>query len=241
MSVPLWAAELAAAFWNQAGETEPFPRTLRRPIARALPLTIAWLPKLSIRAALSWLEKCGIVCEIPGADRPLRACLIARRGHGVALIDGSDGEAEKSFSLAHELAHFLREYWSLRRQVLKRLGSAALEVLDGQRCPTSQEQVHALLRNVSLEFHLHLMERDDEGEATTRAVEEAEEDADRLAYELLAPAEHVLRRRPRSRRVLGEELQKLYGLPELQATRYARILLPSAYSDPLLLRFKSRA
>ena len=34
MSTPLWVTELAAAFWEQAGGTEPFPRTLRAPLLR---------------------------------------------------------------------------------------------------------------------------------------------------------------------------------------------------------------
>ena len=103
MSVPLWASELARSFWTKAREPEPFPRNLRRSIARAIPLSVVLLPKLSVRAALDWLQNCGPVCELPGEDRPLRACLVARSGHGVALIDGSDNDAEQRFSIAHEL------------------------------------------------------------------------------------------------------------------------------------------
>jgi hypothetical protein len=33
MNIPLWVSELAAAFWEQAGGEEPFPRDLRRGIA----------------------------------------------------------------------------------------------------------------------------------------------------------------------------------------------------------------
>src|SRR5439155_23441742 len=142
MSVPLWAAELARVFWEKARETEPFPRRLRRPIARAVRLSVVLLPRLSLRAAFDWLQNCGLVCELPGADRPLRACLVARGGHGVALVDGSDGDAEQRFSIAHELAHFLRDYWNLRRRILKRLGAEALQVLDGDREATAQERFH---------------------------------------------------------------------------------------------------
>ena len=170
MSVPLWADELARIFWIKAKEPEPFPRNLRRPIARAVPLSVVLLPKLSLRAALVWLQNCGLVCQLPGEDRPLRACLAARNGHGVALIDGSDEDAEQRFSIAHELAHFLRDYWNLRRQILKRLGGSSLQVLDGERPPTSQERLHALLRNVPLGFQLHLMERDCDGNPLTLSI-----------------------------------------------------------------------
>jgi hypothetical protein len=191
MRIQVWIAEMAANFWASAGEEEPFPRNLRRPIARAVSLTVVSLPKLTIGSMIRWLRDCGIICDIESPDRPLRACLVARNGHGFAFIDGSDGEAEQRFSLAHELAHFLRHYLHVRRQVSRRLGPAALEVLDGERPATLEERLHALVRNSRIGFHIHLMDRDREGFFTTDAVGEAEDDADRLAFELLAPAEHV--------------------------------------------------
>jgi len=239
VSVPLWAAELARAFWEKAREPEPFPRNLRRSIARAVPLSVVLLPKLSVRAALDWLQNCGLLCELPGEDRPLRACLVARSGHGVALIDGSDGDSEQRFSIAHELAHFLRDYWSLRRRILKRLGADTLQVLDGERSPTAQERLHALLRNVPLGFHLHLMERDSEGNPLTSSIAQAESDADRLAYELLAPAEHVLGDVPGNKQALIQKLRDCYGLPGMQALHYAGVLMPPVKTDPLLLRLRS--
>ncbi len=123
MTVPLWSSELARLFWERAKTVEPFPRNLRRSIARAVPLSIILLPKLSINAALQWLQKAGRVCDLPGVDRRLRGCLAPYRGHGFAFVDGTDAEAEQNFSVAHELAHFLRDYWSLRRQIRKRLGA----------------------------------------------------------------------------------------------------------------------
>src|SRR5438132_2098487 len=197
------------------------------------------LTKLSVQAALDWLKNCGLVCELPGEDRPLRACLVARSGHGVALIDGSDGDAEQRFSIGHELAHFLRDYWSLRRHILKRLGAEALQVLDGERPPTTQERFHALLRDLPLGFHLHLMERDNDGKPLTSSIAKAESDADRLAYELLAPAEHVLADAPGSKQALVRRLREFYGLPGMQASLYGGVLMPPLKTHPLLLRLRS--
>ena len=42
-----------------------------------------------------------------------------------------------------------------------------------------------------------------------------------------------------SSRVLTERLRTFYGLPGLQASRYARILVPSVRTDPLIARLKS--
>jgi hypothetical protein len=239
VSVPIWVAELAGAFWNAAGELEPFPRNLRRFIARAVPLTVVSLPKLSIFTVLNWLGDWGIVCELGKRDRLLRACLVARYGYGIAFVDGTDAEEEQRFSLAHELAHFLRDYWQPRRQVCQRLGPAALEVLDGERLPTPEERLHALLRHTRLGFHWHLLERDGEGKPATAGIADAEESADRLAYELLAPAELVLPPGWASgvssqRQLLEESLQQHYGLPRRQAVGYAGVLLPSRFRDSLL-------
>jgi hypothetical protein len=240
MNVPVWVAELAQAFWQKAQGTELFPRNLRRAIARAVGLSIVLLPSLSVRAALAWLQKCGLVCELPGHDRPLRACLVARNGYGVALIDGSDDDDEQRFSTAHELGHFLRDYWSLRQRVLNHLGSDALPVMDGERPATPQQRLHALLRKVPLGFDLHLMERDGDGNPVDARTAQAEDDADRLAYELLAPAEHVLGKPgPNSKRELERRLREFYRLPSLQASRYAALLLPQAKSDPLLVRLRT--
>jgi hypothetical protein len=242
VSVPLWASELAQAFWAKARETEPFPRNLRRPIAQALPLAVVLLAELSVRGALQWLQNSGIVCAISGEDRPLRGCLFARHGHGIVLVDGSDGDAQLRFSIAHELAHFLRDYWGLRRRICNRLGAAALEVLEGERSPTSQERLHALLQDVPLGFHLHLMERNSDGKPATSSIAESEKDADRLAFELLAPAEHVLAAgEPVSGHALVHKLRHVYGLPGIQASQYASVLLPPVRTDPLLLRLKSMA
>lgn len=238
MSVPLWASELASTFWEDVGEPEPFPRSLRRSIAFALPLSVVLLPKLCVSSVLDWLQDCGIVCQLDGGDRPLRACLVARYGHGIAFLDGSDCENEQRFSLAHELAHFLRDYWQPRRIAGQRLGPSVLQVLDGLRPPDSIERVSALLRRMSIGFHTHLMDRED-GFANGD-IEERESGADRLAFELLAPADHVLANghdfnsgQDRSR--LIDLLRNYYQLPGRQATIYATILVRSERPvDPLL-------
>jgi hypothetical protein len=242
VSVPLWASELARVFWTRARQSESFPRTLRRPISRAVRLSVMLLPELNVQAAMEWLKKCGIVCELQGQDRPLGACLVARWGHGIAILDGDQGDDELRISLAHELAHFLKDYWILRQQICKRLGPAAVEVLDGVRSPTTDERLHALLRSVQLGFHVHLMERNRDGTVTSPSTSEAEENADRLAYELLAPADHVFADgSPTNNRALIEKLRVYYGLPGLQAARYARILLPPVHTDSLILRLKTLA
>src|SRR5947208_702339 len=157
MSVPFWIVELAGTFWEMAGMREPFPRSLRGPIARTLPMILIGLPRLRLDAARAWLiDNCvGSLCRT--ADRRLRACLVAWRGWGYVFLDEADAEDEQRFSLAHELAHFLKHYWQPRREAVRRLGQQILEVYDGRRSPTAAEQLDGLLSESSLGFHVHLM------------------------------------------------------------------------------------
>ena len=239
MNVALWVSDLATGFWADAGTQEPFPRQLIGPIRRAVPLDVVSLPRLCVRGVLTWLGQRKIALTLAEPNRALRGCLVAGKGHGLAFLDSEDSPNEQRFSLAHELAHFLHDYLQPRRRAESRLGPQVLAVFDGERPARPEERLHALLGWVKVGFHTHLMARDADGspDGPTAA---SERDADRLAYELLAPASVVLARcRPNRRDTLVSLLREEFGLPERQANRYADLLLPSAPPpDPLLLRLR---
>jgi hypothetical protein len=242
MKVPLWVAELAAAFWEAAGAVEPFPRHLRRPIARGWPLTVISLPQLGLDKVRDWLQANQVACPCLTDDRALRACLAAHVGWGFVFLDGTDPEQEQRFSLAHELAHFLRHYWQPRRHAARRLGPQVLEVFDGLRPPTTPERLHAALAGVPLGFHWHLMERN----APEDAIALAEQDADRLAYELLAPADLVCGHATLAEAFANPDqlatlLQNFFGLPRAQAAAYSQILVPAPVMDTLLRRLGKKS
>jgi hypothetical protein len=240
VTAPLWVIDDAAAFWEEAGAPEPFPRTLRGPILRSgLDLTVKELANLTVRAVQRHLA--GLVGGWPpvAADRPLRACLFAGAGAGYIFLDAGDPAEEQVFSLAHELAHFLRDYWLPRRRAVAALGQAVLEVLDARRAPRPEERLHALLRGVPVGCHVHLMARGP-GELPP-PIAAAERDADRLAWELLAPGPDVLAQLPpragaaRAAVVLTEQ----FGLPPAVAAAYAETLFPPCPApDPLTARLK---
>jgi hypothetical protein len=185
----VWIRELAGEFWNAAGVDSVDPNALRRAVAIALPLTVVSLPRLRVAAIDEWLRRHAIPCRLHVPDRPLRACLVAQDSHGAVFLDGTDPEDEQRFSLAHEVAHFLHDYWEPRRQAVEQYGTGVLEVFDGQRAARPDERIHALLALVPVGYTFHLMERSGVDAA---AISESERDADALAYELLAPADAVL-------------------------------------------------
>jgi hypothetical protein len=244
MNVPMWVVELVRTFWAEVGSVESFPRTLRRAIARALPASIVLLPRLRLDSVRAWLRENGIACPCQEGDRPLRACLVACRGHGLIFLDGTDADEEQRFSLAHELAHFLRHYWQPRLVACARLGDQVAEVFDGERVPTIEERLGSLLKNAPLGFHVHLMQRDPRWEVRDRTIARAEEEADQVAYELLAPAAEVLAQTGSVRGDAGrakviEVLETGFGLPRHQAADYSHRLVPKDREDLLLRRLRS--
>ncbi len=234
MSVPLWVVEMAERFWAAAGDPPPFPRDLRQAMMLALPLACVELPGLCVSAVDDYLARRGLPWCTGAADRPLRACLVARGGYGYVFLEATDPPEEQRFSLAHEIAHYLLDHQEPRARAAARLGAAALEVLDGRRPPTRAERVHAVLARVALDLRVHLLDRTPQGYPTSDRAVAAERRADRLAFELLAPHDAVLA-------ALGDAaadpvgvLTARFGLPPAEAAVYAEYLRPTLPRHPVL-------
>ena len=235
MNIPVWVAELANRFWSAAGTPEPFPRMLERPLTVAVPLTLIAMARPTVRSIQTWLANNGVVHKLNVPDRMLRACLVAYEGQGLAFIDSTDPENERRFSIAHELAHFLRDYLAPRDAAKRKLGPKAVQILDGKRKPAAAERIRALFSHTRIGVHVHLMDRG----SFQPAIEDAEESADRLAYELLAPAADVAAMlKLRTQRGAVELLRTTFRLPTAQAEHYASLLLPAPRMDPLLARLR---
>jgi Zn-dependent peptidase ImmA (M78 family) len=239
MSVPLWVREAADSFWAAAGELEPFPRTLRRSVAQALPISVVYLSYLSIRAVERWLRQHAAYGFEEMPDRPLRACLFCRFGQGIIFVDGTDDEYEQRVSLAHEVSHFLRDYHRPRHRATELVGTDVLPVLDGSRSARTEERLAGLLSHVDVRSYVHLMDRLDD-RARSR-IEAAEASADRLAFELLAPWESLsneiaIRDLANQPQGILRLLQTKYGLPEGAAGRYLQLMKPITPVESSLLR-----
>ncbi|HKP52998.1 MAG TPA: ImmA/IrrE family metallo-endopeptidase [Chloroflexia bacterium] len=237
-------ARQAEEFWELAGGPEPFPRRLVGPASLALPVTVHELHGLTLMSMHDWLQARGVrLPTTPGGfNQRLRGCLVASRGRALILIDGSDHDDERRFTLAHELAHLLIDYREPRREAVAALGESILPVLNGERPPTHAERLHAILDYVPLGLHVDMMERTSEGSYTSQATLDAEERANLLALELLAPAADAWAAisaladtgqlyfplRKQSATLLCER----YGLPATYAHAYAGWLLKHGGREP---------
>jgi uncharacterized protein DUF955 len=236
-------SRLADEFWQLAGMPGTFPRDLSAVASLALPVVTRNVSHLTLADVSQWLHARGIPHPLPTHNRRLRGCLLACFGQAFILVDGSDPERERRFTVAHELAHFLVYYREPRLRAITRLGEEIAEVLDGIRPPTHTERVHSILGGVPVGLHIDIFERTPSGTYTSPATLQAEERADRLALELLAPAENVWSSfqsiteehdagYDAAHKHLTQLLYESYQLPEEQAQTYATWLLRKAGRMP---------
>lgn len=229
---PVWVFELAERFWESAGPPPPFPRDLRSAVTYRTTLSIVNRPELSLSQVVQYLDRLHLPVPFRGLNRPLRAALYCWHGSGFLFLDSNDPPAERRFSIAHEVAHYLRDFDDLRRRAVRAIGPVALEILDG-RPPTLHERIAALLRKLSLGPHAHLMSRTGHRPAGDEE-REAEQRADQLAFELLAPAGLLADETDLS--VLVARLETEFGLPSVAAREYASQLLPNPQIGPKFAR-----
>lgn len=221
---------LAERFWRDARQIEPFPRSLETAVPWALPLAIVKLPLLGLDELRRWLAQrdIPISCHLP--HRALRGALLARAGRGLVFLDGSDPDEERRFSLAHEVAHFVKDYLRPREQALTAFGEGIRDVIDGLRPAAPEERLTAVFRGLELGVYAHWMERTSRGAIGHAQILEAEDSADRLALELLAPAQVVGARvadlaDPPNADAVTRLLSTEFGLPLAQARSYGAMLL----------------
>jgi hypothetical protein len=230
-----WLQKHSEDFWQTLGCELPYPRTLMPTISRSFPLSIVQLPQLSIAQVETWLLRQHIPFSFLCQDRSLWGCIVAARGYGLIFIDSLDEANEQRYTLAHEISHFLLDYLYPRRRALDLFGETIRPVLDGERPPTQTERVHAILSNTTLTIYLDFMPRSPQRTLDQGYILRAEDKADRLALEILAPFEHVLSSLathqsittfPERLSVLMHLLTSTYGLPSTVAQQYSSVLLP---------------
>lgn len=147
-------------FWRSAGEQEEFPRSLERSLAFALPVALVKLPNLRLKNVEHWLKARSVPFSFSCESRAMRGCLVAFKGQGIVFIDGTDPQDEQRVSVAHEIAHFLLDYWIPRCRAANKHGPQILEAFDGLRPFTVNERLHSMLEGISTGVHTELLDRE---------------------------------------------------------------------------------
>jgi hypothetical protein len=224
------SSEAVSLFWKNAGEPEDFPRNLERPLAIALPIALVKMPKLYLRDVETWLRLRGVLFSFQCESRAVRGCLVAS-GKGVIFIEGSDPNDELRFTIAHEIAHFLNDYWIPRQKAVSKLGNSITSVIDGLRSPTVNERLYSVLGGLNIGIFINFMDRSPASEAKTW---KAENQADKIALGLLAPSDAVLKKAELGATRFSERLESItktliidFGLPKPVALFYGIELLNS--------------
>lgn len=224
--LPGWLGAAADRFWGEEEAPPSFPRDLDLHILTSLPLAIVEIDNLTVASLDTWMQQHRLPEIMAVADRPLRGCLTAYAGVGVVFVDRSDDRQQRRLTLAHEAAHFVVDYLLPREDVARRRPEL-LDVLDAERPSTDAERFDALLADIPMGFHTHLLERDAQGGHLSSVNAEIEDRAERLALELLAPLGKILDDLQSSRpQDVRKVLRERFGLPAGVATRYANHVRP---------------
>jgi len=215
-------------FWDLAGEVEPFPRSLERTIAMALPIAVIKMPRLALGSIETWLRSRQIPYSFNCESRFVRGCLVSYGGKGFIFCDGADPYDEIHFTLAHEVGHFLADYWYPRQKAVSKFGVGILDVFDGIREPTITERVHSIFESTRIGIISNLMDRNDASDL----VWTVEDKADKIGFGLLAPPQDVLKgvnfsqsQFLKRQEFLSGRLVHSFGLPAFAAKAYSNILL----------------
>jgi hypothetical protein len=218
-----------------------YPRDLAAIVPLYLPLAFVSIDELSTTVVEEWLARRRIMHRHDRNGRRLLGALVARAGRGVVFIDSNDDAQEQRFTAAHEVAHFIEDHVLPRMKAIKAFGEDILPVLDGERPPTPEESVSAVLNRVPLGIQVHLMDRGPQGTICSWDVEEREQRADRLALEIIAPAKAALRELRRDGQTTEKEVDDAarilcacFGLPLSAAASYASLLLRKRQPRPKL-------
>jgi Zn-dependent peptidase ImmA (M78 family) len=229
-------AAVADTFWELLGCEPQYPCDLEKLLLWDQPvdfgLTFDALPNLDLAAVKRYALRRRMQYRVVQARRRQHGFLLADSDGACVLYEANDPVDEQRFTKAHEVAHFLIDYYLPRRRGLELLGESSRGALEGSRAPNQQERLHAAMAQVRLGVLENLTERTRDNRPSTRTLL-AEDRADRIALELLAPAELVLKRLERAPRMerdqqlqwLAALLQADFGLPKQEANEYAHELI----------------
>lgn len=225
-------SELASNFWKESGilPTYPLqPTLLEQAICLLFPINTVRLNKLTAHKVASWLAARNHTIEVKD-DCRLCGLLFVHHGQGIVFIDGTLPINEQCYTLAHEIGHYLIEFEHPQKQAKQFIGDSISEVFDGARKPTIEEHLTGIITQTSVSPYIHLLEREQSSAEERFQIWAAENRADELAFELIAPFDAIcgeLRAAGKSwsftriQEDLPDVLLRNFGLPRSVISQYA--------------------
>lgn len=236
---------IAKNFWCQVGRAKSGPPyDIAGAISLQMPLDIVSLSELTLGKIDQWLVNKGIKIPISVNDRYLHGFILVKKGTGFIFVNGTDNEDERLYTIAHEASHFILDYKIPRDMAIAKIGDGVENVLDGLRQPTLDEQINGIISGISVQPFTHLLEKDGDGSFTNIKVFDAENNADALAIELLAPHNEVIKATLCGRKKMPFDLFdqlcldlliSKYRVPETIAKQYSKRLAYFVTGGPSIM------
>ncbi|HYO69302.1 MAG TPA: ImmA/IrrE family metallo-endopeptidase [Archangium sp.] len=207
--------------------SSPSLSELLEKIRMVLPIGLVAMPGLTCGMAREWLDSKGRAHGgLPRTSRRLHGCMVAHAGKGVLFYDDQDDALQQRFTLVHEVAHFVLDHHLPRDHALRTLGEEIRPALNGTHARAPHQALFLTLQRIPSGVQVRFIERNASGDPCTGKAMESELRADRLTYELLAPAREALPLvRNLGQQEAERELASRFGLPMREARAYVRLLL----------------
>lgn len=183
--------KISSQFWKNSGLKLSCPRPIEEAVIRNFPVSIVKLRSLSYESLNKWLTDRDLAGVLPHYTGSLLGGIFAFKGDAFLFVDAKLPSYEMRYTIAHEVGHFLFDYHYKRQKAKATVGEKAEEILDGTRRATLGERVDAILLGVDLRPYYHLHSEQNCISITRGQIETAEDNADYLADELIAPEDVV--------------------------------------------------
>lgn len=180
-------------FWKRAGGRPLPPVDIGYAATCALAIGIRPITGLTTSTAVGHLESIGIECAGDVNEHELHGCIAVGPRGAMILVEMRDDEAQRRFTIAHEVSHYILEVHRHHKRAAQRMGRDYVDILYGSREAAPTERIDAWLNNVRSSAITHFMDRDPSGRYGCGETLEAECVADRLALETLAPRAEMVR------------------------------------------------
>lgn len=214
----------------------PYSLDLAKDLVDSLGIWVENLEHLSFPIVQEWHRKKDFCFDGDYHDREIHGFLKVAGGAAVIFINASDSYAQRRFTLAHELAHFLIEQKWVSEWIRGSLGGAIEDKWSRGSDLDTEDRLLGVLKGIPLKSQEHLLDSTGESVLKRERISLAEWHADLLAFELLAPMDRLLE----EARSAGHEattakshdlLVSKYLFPQQEAKVYARLIADKIYPN----------